>query len=186
MPLKTTILFFMASTLLLFSCNNKEQQLQDQLQQVMALQQMSDLATAQYVVTKIIKANDNQTWYKVGDRKILMSCKATLTAGIDLSAITPKNVQINDKDINLQLPHAKLISVNIKPEDVEEVYETEAPFRDPFTSEERNALAIQAETQIRNSVDSLGILETGEKNATLFISNFLTRLGYQKVMIHFD
>jgi len=160
--------------------------MQDQMQQVMALQQMNDLATAQYVVTKIIKANDNQTWYKVGDRKILMSCKATLTAGIDLSAITPKNVQIDAKDINLQLPHAKLLSVNIKPEDVEEVYETEAPFRDPFTSEERNALAIQAETQIRNSVDSLGILETGEKNATLFISNFLTRLGYQKVMIHFD
>jgi len=186
MPLKTTFLFFMAVTLLLFSCNNKEQRTQDRLQQVMALQQMSDLATAQYVVTKIIKANDNQTWYKVGDRKILMSCKATLTAGIDLSAITPNNVHIDDKDINLQLPHAKLISINIKPEDVEEVYETEAPFRDPFTSEERNALAIQAETQIRNSVDSLGILETGEKNATLFISNFLTRLGYQKVMIHFD
>jgi Protein of unknown function (DUF4230) len=186
MPLKTPLIFLMAFTLLLFSCNNKERQVQDQMQEVMALQQMSDLATAQYVVTKIIRANDNKTWYKIGDRKILMSCKATLTAGIDLSAITPTNVHIDDKAIDLQLPHAKLISINIKPEDVAQEYESEDPLRDPFTSEERNALAIQAETQIRNSVDSLGILETGEKNATLFISNFLTHLGYQKVTIHFD
>ena len=71
--------------LLLFftSCNKKE----EQLQQVLALRQMSDLATVEYVVTKIIKASDNKTWYKLGDRKILMSCKATLTAGIDLAAI---------------------------------------------------------------------------------------------------
>jgi hypothetical protein len=181
MQFKTITSFLMASLLLLLSCNNKERQMQE----VMALQQMSDLATAQYVVTKIIKANDNQTWYKIGDRKILMSCKATLTAGIDLSAITPNNVHIDDKNIDLQLPHAKLISINIKPEDVQQVYESENLLRDPFTSEERNTLATQAENQIKNSIDSLGILEAGEKNATLFITNFLTRLGYKKVTIHF-
>lgn len=175
----------MVVIVLLLGCHNKQQQLQDQMQEVMALQQMSDLATAQYVVTKIIKANDNKTWYKLGDRKILMSCKATLTAGIDLSAITPDNVHIDDKAIDLQLPHAKLISLSIKPEDVQKEYESEELLRDPFTSEERNALAIQAEMQIRNSVDSLGILHTGEENATLFITNFLTRLGYKKVTIHF-
>lgn len=155
------------------------------MQEVMSLQQMSNLATAQYVVTKIIKANDNQTWYKIGDRKILMSCKATLTAGIDLSKITPENVHITDKDIDLQLPHAKLLSLNINPEDVQKQYESEELLRDPFTGEERNALAIQAETQIKNSVNDLGIIATGEENATLFITNFLTRLGYKKITIHF-
>jgi Protein of unknown function (DUF4230) len=183
MPFKNSIILLVALSLLLLSCkDNKEQQMQE----VLALKQMSDLATAQYVVTKIIKANDNKTWYKPGDRKILISCKATLTAGIDLSAITADNVHITDKDIDLQLPHAKLISLNIKPEDVQKEYEAEDILRDPFTSEERNDLAIQAETQIKNSVPSLGILEAGEKNATLFITNFLTRLGYQKVTVHFD
>jgi hypothetical protein len=183
MPFKNSIILLVALSLLLLSCkDNKEQQMQE----VLALKQMSDLATAQYVVTKIIKANDNKTWYKLGDRKILISCKATLIAGIDLSAITADNVHITDKDIDLQLPHAKLISLNIKPEDVQKEYEAEDILRDPFTSEERNNLAIQAETQIKNSVPSLGILEAGEKNATLFITNFLTRLGYQKVTVHFD
>jgi hypothetical protein len=183
MPFKNNIILLVALSLLLLSCkDNKEQQMQE----VLALKQMSDLATAQYVVTKIIKANDNKTWYKLGDRKILISCKAIVTAGIDLSAITADNVHITDKDIDLQLPHAKLISLNIKPEDVQKEYEAEDILRDPFTSEERNDLAIQAETQIKNSVPSLGILEAGEKNATLFITNFLTRLGYQKVTVHFD
>jgi len=58
------------------------------MQQVLGLQQMSELATSEYVVTKIIKANDNATWYKIGDRKILMTCKASLVAGIDLEALT--------------------------------------------------------------------------------------------------
>lgn len=163
-------------------CNKKEKQ----LQQVMALQQMNDLATVEYVVTKIIKANDNATWYKIGDRKILMSCKATLTAGIDLSAIKSEQVIIEGKNITLNLQHAKMIAVNIKPEDIVEAYQSVDLLRQPFTGEERNALAIQAESQIKASVAELGILQTAETNAALFVNNFLHRLGYEKIIIHFD
>ncbi len=53
---------------------------------------MSELASVEYVVTRIIKASDNKTWFKLGERKILISCQATLTAGIDLSKITEKDI----------------------------------------------------------------------------------------------
>jgi hypothetical protein len=164
------------------ACNKKD----NQLQQVMALQQMNDLATVEYVVTKIIKANDNKTWYKIGDRKILMSCKATLTAGIDLSKITSNQVNIEGKNITLTLPHSKMIAVNIKPEDIVEEYEQVDVLRQTFTGEERNALAIQAENQINASIAELGILQTAETNAALFVNNFLHRLGFEKIIIHFD
>ena len=164
------------------ACNKKEQQ----VQQVMALQQMSDLATVEYVVTKIIKASDNKTWYKIGDRKILMSCKATLTAGIDLSAIKREAVQIEGKNITLILPHSKMIAVNIKPEDIVEEYASIDVLRQPFTGEERNTLAIQAENQVKASIAELGILQTAETNAALFVNSFLHRLGYEKIVIHFD
>lgn len=167
---------------LLVSCNKKEQQ----LQQVMAIQQMSDLATVAYVVTKIIKANDNKTWYKLGDRKILMSCKATLTAGIDLAAITKEQVKTAGKNITVTLPHSKIISINIKPEDIAVEYEAVDVLRQSFTSEERNALAIQAEHQIKASIAELGILQTAETNAALFINNFLIHLGYEKININFN
>ena len=155
-------------------------------QQVLALKELNHLATVEYIVTKVIKANDNQTWFKPGDRKILMSCQATLTAGIDLSLITEKDIDIKDKTIELVLPHAKLISLNIRPEDIKVVYEEVSAFRSTFSSAERDALAAQGERKIKESIDSLGILRTAEINATLIVNNFLKSLGYKKISIRFE
>ncbi|MEO6453179.1 MAG: DUF4230 domain-containing protein [Ginsengibacter sp.] len=175
------LLFFF---LLFNSCAHK--QTLSPKQQVLALKEMSDLATVEYVVTKIIKASDNKTWYKLGERKILMSCQATLTAGIDLSKITEKDIDIEGKTIALILPHAKLIALNILPEDIKTEYEDVTVFRSAFTSAERDALAAQGERNIKSSVESLAILQTAEVNATLVFTNFLRRLGYEKVNIRFD
>lgn len=179
---RKSLFLCLLTVLLLTGCDQKERQ----LKKVMALQQMNDLATVEYVVTKMIRANDNTTWYKLGDRKILISSKATITAGIDLSKLTPEQVKIDGKSIDLSLPHSKLISINIKPEDLRTEYQEVDLLRQPFTSEEKNALAIQAENQIRASVDSLGVLQTAETNASLFVNNFLLRLGYEQVRINFD
>ena len=173
---------FLAACMLFFGCNKKEKQLVS----IMALQQMNELATVEYVVTKIIRAEDNKTGYKIGDRKILMNCKATLTAGINLSAITKEQVQIDEKSIRISLPHAQLIAINIKPEDISVAYQAIDLLRTPFSANERNALATQAENQLKGSVTELGILQTAEANATLVVSNFLKRLGYEKISINFD
>ena len=156
------------------------------MQQVLGLQKMSDLATAEYVVTKIIKASDDKTWYKFGDRKILMTCKASLAAGIDLSKISEKDIQIDGQNITMILPHAKLLYVNIRPEDIKTAYQDLSVFRDNFSSQEKNELAAQAEKQITASADSLGIFVTAETNATIFINNFLKKEGFQNIRINFS
>lgn len=156
------------------------------MQQVLGLQKMSDLATAEYVVTKIIKANDDKTWYKFGDRKILMTCKASLVAGIDLSKLTGKDITIDGENITLLLPHATLLYININPEDIKTAYEDVSPWRSDFTSQEKNQLASQAENQIKGSVASLGILITAETNSAVFINNFLKGLGYKNIKINFS
>ncbi|MEO9210930.1 MAG: DUF4230 domain-containing protein [Ginsengibacter sp.] len=156
------------------------------MHQVLGLQKMSDLATAEYVVTKIIKANDNKTWYKIGDRKILMTCKASLVAGIDLSRLSKKDIQIDKENITITLPRAKLLYINIKPEDIKTSYQDISVFRDNFSSQEKNNLAAQAEKQIKESVDSLGIFITAETNATLFINNFLQKAGFKNININFS
>lgn len=156
------------------------------MQQVLGLQKMSDLATAEYVVTKIIKASDNKIWYKVGDRKILMSCKASLVAGIDLSKLTEKDIKIEGENINITLPHAKLIYINIKPEDIKTVFQEVSLFRTSFSSQEKDELAAQAEKQIKESADSLGIFVTAETNVALFINNFLQKEGFKNIRIDFS
>ena len=174
------ILWFL---LIIFLPGCKRESSSDKINKVLVIKEMSDLATTEYIVTKIIKANDNKTWFKVGDRKILMSCKAHITAGIDLSSIKNENVKVDNKNIFLELPHAKLLSLNIKPEDIKTEYEDISEFRSGFSAAEKNALAIQGETNIRNSVDSLGVIQTAEVNATLFLSGFLEKLGYTNIHI---
>jgi len=164
------------------SCANKEVPKE---QEILALKEMNQLVTVEYVVNKIIKANDNQTWYKVGDRKILMDCEATLKAGIDFSKINTNSISIQEKEIVLTLPHATLFSINLKPENIKVAYEEVGAFRNNFSSQERNELAAQAQTQIQSSAASLGVLQTAEANASLFVSNFLRNLGYQKVTVQF-
>jgi hypothetical protein len=150
---------------------------------ILTLKEMSDLATVEYTVTKIIKANDNKTWFKVGDRKILMSCEAYIKAGIDISSITENNFKIEGKSVHLQLPPPKIISLSIPPDKIKVEYQDISMLRDPYGTAERDELALQAETQIRNSVDSLGILQQAKANTSLFVSNFLKRLGYDNVTI---
>lgn len=154
--------------------------------EVLALKEMNELVTVEYIVNKIIKANDNKTWYKPGDRKILMTCEATLKAGINFSQITVDHIVVDGQNISLVLPRASLFSVSIKPEDIKVAYEEVGVFRSDFTTAERNALAAQAQTQIEKSVDSLGILATAETNASLFVSNFLKKMGYRQISIRFD
>jgi hypothetical protein len=168
--------------LLLVSCKSRE----TKMNEVFALKEMSELATVEYTVTKIVKANDDKTWYKLGDRKILMSCSARIKAGIDLSVITESNVHIDGKKIDLILPSAHIISFNMKPEDIHVEYQETGLFRDQFSSEERDILMRQGETQIRNSTEALGVLQTAETNASLFMSNYLKSLGYERINIRYS
>lgn len=155
----------------------------EQKQSILALREMSDLVTVEYVVTKIIKANDNQTWYKAGDRKILMSCRASIKAGIDLSAIQADNISLTNKSITLQIPPAKIIALDMPAENIVVEYQDIDLFRSPFKAGERDALAAQAETQIRSGTEAMGILQTAEANAKQMLTDFLKRLGYTDIII---
>lgn len=171
---------FLVLLLLILACNKKQQ---EEKPTILSLKEMSDLATVEYTVAKIIKANDNKTWFKVGDRKILISCEAHIKAGIDMSKIAENNFKIEGKNVQLQLPAPKIISLSIPAEKIKVEYQDISLFRDPYKADERDQLAVQAETQIRNSIDSLGILQQAKTNTSLFVNNFLKRLGYENITI---
>lgn len=170
--------------ILLIVCGCSKKQHETQI--LSSLKEMSDLATVEYTVTKIIKANDNKTWFKIGDRKILMSCEAHIKAGVDMSQITKKDFTIDNKEISVRLPGPKVISLSIPAETIKVEYQDISLFRDPFKTAERDQLAAQAETQIRNSIDSLGILEQAKINTSLFVNNLLVRLGYENITITYS
>lgn len=175
-------------TLILFltSCKRKEKE-PNLPSTILAIQQTGRLATAEYTLTKIIRASDDQTWYKVGDRKILMSCEAHLKAGIDLQQINKDNFIVeDDSTIAVTLPHAQLFSVDIPPGKIQVAYQEVGLLRDPFSAAEREQLLAQAERQIKGLAASLGILKTAETNAVTYMQHLLQQVGYKYVSITFE
>lgn len=177
-------MLFFCSLCILLSCAKLH--LPTPVETVATLRQMQELATVEYTVSKVVKANDDQSWYKVGNRKILITCEATIKAGIDFEQLTDQNITVNGKKITMVLPTSKILSINIKPENINVAFEAIDIFRTQFTTAERTALLSQAEQQIRNSGNDLGILEQSKTNTQLFLSNFLKQLGFEEVVLTFD
>lgn len=170
----------------LFSCKQdiSYKQMEEQVGKITSL---TELGTVEYVVTKIVKANDDATWYKFGDRKILFSCKAILKAGIDLSKLKENDIQANteEKSISITLPEAELLSVNLKPENIKLIYEKTAITRSSFSNKERDAVLAQGEADILKSVPDMGIFDDAENNAKLFLEAFFKQAGFKDVNIEF-
>lgn len=178
---KNRFLFFI--TLLLFSCSAKKEPPKPV---VFSLQQIGTLATAEYLVTRIVKADDNQTWYKIGERKILLSCTASVKAGIDFSQLKPQQVTQQEKKVFVQLPPPQLLSLSIPPENIKVAYTDVGMFRDPFSTTEINAVMKTAESQMRRQVQALDILKTARTNASAFVTQFLTAMGFKEVYVSFQ
>jgi hypothetical protein len=153
---------------------------------ISALQDMQELATTEYTLTKVVKATDDQTWYKIGDRKILITCEAQVKAGIDFSAIDTRSVSKEGKSIRLQLPPPQIISVNLPPEKIQVAFQEIGFFRSTFTVAEQTDLLRQAEKQINEKAKSLGILEEAQRNARSWLTSYLSMIGFEEIDISFD
>ena len=156
--------------------------------EIEAISQMREFSLVEYRVRKIVKADDEGEWYKIGDRKILLSCTAYLKAGIDLGGFSSGNVDINrmDGSVTVTVPHAKLLSLDMPASEIREEYDHVTMLRHSFSAEERNALLRQGEKQIRDSVPSLGILEKAEENGRRFFESVFTKMGFTSVEVVFE
>ena len=155
--------------------------------EIEAITAMKQLSLVEYRVSKIIKADDEGAWYKIGDRKILLSCTAYLKAGIDLTGFDADDVDIDwtGERVTVTIPHATLLSLDMPPSEIREEYDHVTMFRHSFSAEERNALLRQGEKQIRKSVPSLGILEKADENARRFFESVFLKMGFETVEVAF-
>ena len=155
--------------------------------EIEAISAMKQLSLVEYRVRKIVKADDDGEWYKIGERKILLSCTAYLKAGIDLSDFGPDDVDIDwtGERVSVTIPHAILLSLDIPAAEIRQEYDHVTMLRSSFTAEERNALLRQGEKQIRDSVPSLGILPKAEENARKFFESVFAKMGFTTVEVAF-
>jgi len=190
---KCTYLIMAAAVMLLCASCSKlglekvslEQKLSEKMSQIT---DVAELGTVEYTVTKVVKASDDASWYKVGNRKILFDCTAYLKAGIDMSKFDGTKVQVNEekKSVVVTLPQAELLAFNMPPEKAKLVYENVSTFRSNFSAADRNHLLQLGEKNIREDVPNLGILKDAEKNASDFFKAMLGQLGFEIITVKFE
>jgi len=169
--------------LMLLSCRKQPEPSKDFLS---AIQETGQLVTAEYTLRKVVKAADEQTWFKLGNRRILFTCEAQLKAGINLQSVKREHITIKDSSIQVLLPRATLFSLSIPAEKIQLHYEETGPFRSSFSAVEREMLLRQAEVQIRRLADSIGLLHTAEANAATFMKGLLRQGGYTDIQVRFQ
>ena len=101
--------------LALFSCTDKKRELS---KTILTLKETGQLVTAEYTLGKVIRASDDKTWYKVGNRKIIITCEAYLKAGVDLKSITTGNFSVHKDSMVVTLPQAQLFTLSIPPDKI--------------------------------------------------------------------
>lgn len=178
--MKKTIIFLVLG-IFLYSCKTKSK-LPTQDTIISKMNDMSNLGTIEYSLTKIVQVDDKQ-WYSIGPRKLLISCKAYVKAGIDFKNI--RILEINDslKSIKIEIPDAKILIVSIPPNEIEVINTHIGLLRANFTHIEMNDIQKQAEVDINNKIQDLNILYDAKKNGKLFLHNFLKSLGFQQIFI---
>lgn len=152
------------------------------------LTEKSELALSEYEISKIVRHNDTTIWQIFGDRKLLISCKVILKAGIDLNKLDFKSWVINEsnKTITIKLPNPEILSYNFPPEDINVAYEEVGILRSNFTESERLKILQIAENNLNAEIPSLGILDEAKKNAHNFFVPLFRSIGFEQVYITFE
>ena len=186
---------YIALVILLLGCESTPQP----EAQVYDIREIGTLSTTEYTVTKVVKLDDQhglweiwekwddiRSWTKFGDRKILISCRAKIKAGVDLKKIRKEDIHVNGNSIAIVLPAAAVTEFTMEPKHIKTEVESVSWFRDHFTQKEKNDFLKQGETAIRRDLENSGIYSNAEYEAEVFITDFYKRQGFENVIVSFE
>lgn len=158
------------------------------LERIDQIRSERQLELVEYEISKIVKTVDKGAWYQIGKRKILLTCKAYLQAGVDLTDFNPMTDVVIDeekKSVTITLPSPTLLSMEMPLQEVM-VEDSQATwFRNEFSMAELNTILRLGEQQILDSVPILGILDEAKQNARLFFEPALKHMGFTYVHVAF-
>lgn len=158
------------------------------------MKDLSTLATSQAFVKTILEKEDNEIFGKGIEinipgtkRKILLVVPGTLTAGVDLSAITADQLEIDEeeKSIHILLPKAEYLQDPSIDFDKVETYSISGIFRGDVKWEEAYSLMDEAKEIMKEEAVEQGILIKAEENTKKTLKEFYGGLGYS-VQVSFE
>lgn len=176
--------FIVLAAYLFLQCGKQPQEDFHQLQSnYQLIKEMGEFSTVEYNVGKILKIDDKGEWYKLGDRKILISVKATVKAGIDLSSLHENDVKIDGNSIRIDLPEPKLFSFFIPNDQVQTIVNDVNGLRHEFTQKDKINIITLGEKEIRREVEHTNILHDAEQSAISWFKTYYENMGFEQVEV---
>jgi hypothetical protein len=179
-PISITALTFSLLSLLFTSCKNNTPAKESEVYEI---RNIGTLASTEYTLSKVVKWNDKGEWYKFGDRKLLLSTKARVKAGVNLAKLKEEDFHVNGDHIEIVLPMAEVISFEMDPNFTRTEITEVSGLRSDFSQEEKQKVMQKAEQAIRIEMKELSMLEEAQKNAQVYVRDFYKNLGFKNVKV---
>ncbi|MBC7450296.1 MAG: DUF4230 domain-containing protein [Cytophagales bacterium] len=149
----------------------------------------SKLATTETLIDKIVLGTQEKRLLgiiRINESRFVAYTKAIVKAGIDLTELTPGDVRIEDKRIELMLPHVRVLDFDYPFSEYKiDSNITENAFLNKMTVVDYEYFYQQAEIDIRNNLKYSGIKTATEEKTRLLFSGLLKNLGYEEIYIQF-
>ena len=151
---------------------------------VVQVQGLSQFVTVKYVIEKIVKLESEPALYGLlaGDRVIIVA-HANVKAGVDLSQVTPQDLQVNDRKISLILPPGKITDCYLD-EKQTQIWEHKTAIFRSFNKDLEQGARQQALQEIMLAAGNSGIQKEALERAKTQLTQFFKALGFTEVDIH--
>lgn len=168
-----------------FSCQDDQRALV-----VGKIQSASKLATTEFTVDKIVHGTKTKklAWVvKLNEARFLAYSQAKIKAGVDLNKLKAEDIKIKGKSIDIELPPVEVINFSYPPDNfrVDDEISDYNKLLNKISLEDQEEFFQDAEMDIRNNLEYMGIVETTQQHTRTMLKGLLESLGYQEIYISF-
>jgi hypothetical protein len=141
------------------------------------VQTLSQFVTVKYSLEKVVEYDDAK-WY--GESRVLLVAHGVVKAGIDLSQIGPKDVEISGKKISLALPRPRITDTYLDDHKTQILDHSTGAFRLFDKDLEQNARQ-RAVDELRLAASQNGILNDAAERGRSQLTILLYQLGFTDI-----
>ena len=181
--MKAHQLLILLMVLMISACSNKRGLV------VGRIKQSAKLSTTEFTVDKLVWGVKDKRilWFiKLNQAQFLAKSQAVIKAGVDLNKLEAKDVEIKGSMISLTLPHVEVTNFSYPAEKFEKVdILTSNAFSTKIDLADQEKFFQDAEIDIRNSLEHMGVIETTQEKTRIMVEAMLRNLGYTEIYIQF-
>lgn len=183
MKLKGIIIIFLSC--LLFACEEEDKR----YLVVSKVKSAAKLATTETIIDKVVLGTQEKKllgFIKVNKAHFAAYTQAIITTGVDLNELTPSDIKITNKRIELRLPPVQVLDFSY-PFDRYRIDSTitRNRFLNKIDVLDHEKFYMMAELDIRNNLKYTGIKEATESKTRIMLEGLLKNLDYEEIYITF-